>query len=574
MSIFDEAQRWIAQDPDPDTRRELESLIETRDVAALEERFSGALEFGTAGLRGLLGAGPARMNRVTVSRTTAGLCKWLLERVPDAVTGGVCVGRDARDKSDVFKRDVIEVLTGFGIPVWAFDGVVPTPVLAFTVRERGAAAGVMITASHNPPGYNGYKVYWENAVQIIPPNDHGVATATERAPHMDEIPRMAARDARSQGLIRSADVSREAYIERIAMLASVPSERSNIRIAYTALHGVAEDTFRRVLERAGFDDFHSVPEQSEPDGSFPTVAFPNPEEPGAMDRVLALAARVGANIAIANDPDGDRVAVSVLGNDGYELLSGNDIGLLLADDLLERRPATTPAVVLSTIVSSPLLGSIAAARGARWEQTLTGHKWIQNRALELEQQGLEAVFGYEEALGYAPCRAVRDKDGISSGLLMADLAARLARRGETLLDARRELSKRHGYVADKQVSIRFEGSAARARMDESVERLRRNPPSTIGGFAVTRIRDFQRRTEWTPAGSRSSTGLAPSNVLAFELEGGHQVMLRPSGTEPKLKYYFYATAPPATRNDADQAERAAKSVLGRLVADLTDPSDC
>ncbi len=574
MSVLDEARRWIAQDPDPETRRELERLVESGDIAVLTERFSGELEFGTAGLRGLLGAGPTRMNRVTVTRATAGLCDWLLKTVPDAVDRGVCVGRDARKNSEVFERDVIEVLTGFGIPVWAFDGVVPTPVVAFAVQAQGAAGGVVITASHNPPGYSGYKVYWQNGAQIIPPNDRGIAEAIRRTLQMDQISRMPLSDARSRGLVRDADALRTRYITHIGDLASHPNVRADVRIAYTALHGVAGDTFRHIFAHAGFEDLHAVPEQFEPDGRFPTVDFPNPEEPGAMNLVLALAERVGADIAIANDPDGDRVAVAVHSEDGFETLSGNDIGLLLADDLLRRRHRETPAVVLSTIVSSPLLGAIAKAYGARWEQTLTGHKWIQNRALELEEDGFEAVFGYEEALGYAPCRAVRDKDGLSSGLLMADLAARLKAKGKTLLDARRELWKAHGYVADRQISLRFDGSDAQARIDEAVRGLRDDPPTVIGGHSVARIKDFERQIEWTPDGTRPLIGLAPSNVLVFELEGGHRVMLRPSGTEPKLKYYFYAASSAAAANDLQRAAEDAKTTLADLVASFTVPSDC
>jgi len=573
VSVIDEARLWAAQDPDPETKRELESLIESNDVPALTERFAGVLEFGTAGLRGLLGAGPARMNRVTVSRTTAGLCTWLLGRVPDAASRGVCVGRDARDKSDVFERDVIEVLSGFGIPVWVFSDVVPTPVLAFTVQQCGAAGGVMITASHNPPGYNGYKVYWENGAQIIPPNDRGIAEAIERAPGVDRIRRLPMSKAREKGLIRDAEPSRESYVRSIAGLGTDPRARAPVRVAYTALHGVAEDTFRRVLARAGFEDIQSVPEQAAPDGRFPTVSFPNPEEPGAMDRVLELGSKVGADLAVANDPDGDRVAVAVHASRGFEMLSGNDIGLLLADDLLSRYDQEAQPVVLSTIVSSPVLGRVAAAHGARCEQTLTGHKWIQNRALELEREGLRPVFGYEEALGYAPSSAVRDKDGISSGLLMIDLAARLKARGETLLGARRALAKAHGYVADRQISRRFDEPGAQARMNDAVNRFREDPPSEIGGYRVERIQDFQRRTEWTPAGTAPLSELPSSNLLMFELEGGHRVLLRPSGTEPKLKYYFYAVAPTTQTTDVRAAENDANATLDRLIADLVSPSD-
>jgi phosphomannomutase len=574
VSILDRARSWIAQDPDPETRRELEALIERGDMHALQERFTGTLQFGTAGIRGLLGAGPTRMNRVTVAQTTAGLCAWLRQEVPDIASRGICVGRDARVNSDVFERDVIEVAAGAGIPVWVFSDVVPTPVLAFAVLERRAGGGVMITASHNPPGYNGYKVYWENGAQIIPPNDLGIAAEIERAPAANQIPRLSIAEARARQLARSADSSLDSYVERISIEASPLAGRADVRIAYTALHGVAEDTFRKVLGRAGFEDVHSVADQAVPDGRFPTVAFPNPEEPGAMDHVLALAERVRADLAIANDPDGDRVAVAVRGGDGLELLSGNDTGILLADDLLRRHPKASKPLVISTVVSSPMLRPIAAAHGARWEQTLTGHKWIQNRALELEQEGFAYVFGYEEALGYAPCQAVRDKDGISSALLLVDMAARLKTRSETLLDARDALWREHGFFADRQISVRFEGTNAQTQMSSAVERLRQQPPREIGGQSVLRMLDLHQQVQWTPTGVTPFTALAPSNVVIFELEGGHRAMLRPSGTEPKLKYYFYATAPVHACDNLAESKKQALEVLDRMTEDLTRSSNC
>jgi len=574
VSIIDKARSWISQDPDPETRRELEALIDRGDVAALEERFTGELQFGTAGLRGLLGAGPTRMNRVTVARATAGLCAWLKQEVPEAASRGICVGRDARPNSDVFERDVIEVATGAGIPVWSFDDLVPTPVLAFAVLELRAAGGVMITASHNPPGYNGYKVYWENGAQIIPPNDRGIAGQIQSAPSPVEIPRLSVDDARTEGLLRGADSVRERYVERIAAMVGQSEERRDVRVAYTALHGVAEDIFREVLARAGFEDVHSVGEQAAPDGRFPTVAFPNPEEPGAMDRVLALGERIGADLVIANDPDGDRVAVAVRGKDGFDLLSGNEIGVLLADDLLGRYRESGQPVVISTVVSSPMLGPVAAGYGARWEQTLTGHKWIQNRALELEEEGLAYVFGYEEALGYAPSAAVRDKDGISSALLITDMASRLEAHGKTLLDALMGLWRKHGFFADRQISVSFEGADAQARMNAVVDRYREDPPSEIGGRAVLRMLDLQRRVQWTPVGVTPFEELAPSNVVIFELDGGHRAMLRPSGTEPKLKYYFYATAPMRAQDDLEASKEKACAVLERMIEDLTRSSSC
>jgi len=515
------------------------------------------------------------MNRVTVAQATAGFCAWLKREVPDAVSRGLCVGRDARPKSDAFERDLIEIATGAGIPVWRFSDLAPTPVLAFAVLELHAAGGVMITASHNPAGYNGYKVYWENGAQIIPPNDRGIADEIERCPPFNQIPRLSIDEATERELLRDADELRQRYVERIAAEVGDTPPGAGLRIAYTALHGVAEDTFRKVLARAGFEDVHSVREQARPDGHFPTVAFPNPEEPGTMDRVLALAKDVDADLAIANDPDGDRVAVSVRGPRGLESLSGNDIGMLLANDLLERHVGSGQPVVISTLVSSPMLGPVAGSYGARWEQTLTGHKWIQNRALELEAEGYVYLFGYEEALGYAPSTVVRDKDGISSALLLVDIASRLKARDATLLDARDQLSRKHGFFADRQVSVRFEGADAQARINAIVDRCRDSPPAAIGGQSVIRMLDLKRQLQWTPLAVSPAEGRAASNLLVFEMQGGHRAMMRPSGTEPKLKYYFYAAAPARLRHDLEEAKKQAGAVLQRMVEDLVSPSnDC
>ena len=574
MSIIEQARSWIASDPDPETRRELEALLALNDVAALEERFAGPLQFGTAGLRGLLGAGPSRMNRVTVARATSGYASWLMKQVPDASSRGIVVGRDARRNSDAFEREVIEVLAGSGVPVWVFEDVIPTPVLAFAVLKLRAAGGVMITASHNPPGYNGYKVYWENAAQIIPPHDQGIAGEIELAPSALEIPRISLEDAERRGLLRKADAMRGEYIEEMASEVRRGQRGPELRIAYTALHGVAESTFRALMARAGFDDVQSVSEQSVPDGTFPTVAFPNPEEPGAMDRVLDLAQRIDADLAIANDPDGDRVGVAVRCETGFEILSGNEIGILLADDLLSVRKRSGQPLVISTIVSSPMMGPVAASHGARWEQTLSGHKWIQNRALELMEQGLDYVFGYEEALGYAPSLAVRDKDGISSALRIADMASRLKARGETLLDARDELWGKHGFFADRQLSVKFEGAAAQGRMNAVVNRFRDSIPDRIGGLAVLRMLDLERQLQWTPLGMRPFADLPRSNVLVFELQGGHRLMLRPSGTEPKLKYYFYAVAPHRADGGLSASKARTLAVLDRMVEYVRDASDC
>jgi phosphomannomutase len=565
VNLIERAQRWIARDPDPDTRRELEQLVREQDIEALRERFSGPLQFGTAGLRGPLGAGPARMNRVTVARTTAGLCDWLLRQVPEAAERGLCVARDARLKSDVFMRDVIEVALGAGMRVRQFTGPVPTPVLAFATLKTGAAAGVMITASHNPPQYNGYKVFWENGAQIIAPNDRGIAEAIDAATSADQIPRIDLEQAAVQGPLELLDTLLDAYIDCISRGIHAP-ETTQPRVAYTALHGVGEAVVRRAFGHVGWTDFHSVRSQAEPDGRFPTVAFPNPEESGTTDRVLALAEQRGADLALANDPDADRLAASVLHDGRYEALSGNDIGILLADDLLSQYRGEARPFVLSTIVSSPMLAAVAKAHGAHWEQTLSGHKWIQNRALELTADGLAFVFGYEEALGYATTSCVRDKDGISAALCLTALCTRLKAEGKTLIDARSELWRAHGLYAERHTSQRFEGSRAADEMRERMQRCRSQPPKALAGLPVQQLIDLQARTRTTRGRTSPWTELPPSNLLIFELEGGHRAMLRPSGTEPKLKYYVYAR----TEVQAEEPLEAAVTRGETRVSDITD----
>ncbi|MCA9602266.1 MAG: phospho-sugar mutase, partial [Myxococcales bacterium] len=398
------ARAWLKDDPDPATRRELEGLLEKRDQPAIEDRFGAKLVFGTAGLRGLLGAGPNRMNRAVVLRATAGLAAWVKAQVPGAQERGVAIGFDGRRMSREFADDAARVLLGAGFRVHAYSTVVATPVLAFTVLDRKAAAGIMITASHNPPEYNGYKVYWENGAQIIPPNDVGIAEAIDAV----ELAKLPLADGDVTKHPRYAALGEDVidrYHAGVQKLVRSRDAKRNVRIAYTALHGVGERFTQRALAEAGFGDVHSVAAQAKPDGAFPTVSFPNPEEEGAMDLVLALATDKDADLVLANDPDADRLAVAVKAPNGrYTMLTGNEIGCLLAHYLLSAVPPASAGqndgrVVVSTVVSSPMLGAIAKAHGATWEQTLTGFKWIANRAMDLERAGRSFVFGYEEALG-------------------------------------------------------------------------------------------------------------------------------------------------------------------------------
>jgi phosphomannomutase len=565
------AERWIASDPDQATRDELRALLAQRDLAStdLADRFAGTLQFGTAGLRGVMGAGPNRMNRAVVARATWGLARELLASVPQAATRGVVVGGDARRMSRELSEDVAAILAGAGIRVVLFGGPVPTPLVGFAVKHLAAAGGVVITASHNPPEYNGYKVYWHNGAQIIAPVDERIAAAMDSAPPATEVPRPKLDDLRAPGLVSEASPGIErAYLDAIRALSVHPHEgQRNLRTVYTPMHGVGDSLVRRALAEAGFSDVTSVPEQQQPDGTFPTVAFPNPEEPGAMDLALALGKRIGADLVLANDPDADRLAVAVPDgpSGGYVQLTGNQVGVLLGHYLLTERPSTRPRVVLASIVSSPLLGRIATSLGVRYEETLTGFKWIANRAIELEKEGFEFVFGYEEALGYCAGNVVRDKDGISAALLAAELAGVLRGRGVTLQDELDAIARRWGAYVSMQLSVTKKGAGALAAMATMMDRLRQSPPRRIGDDEVVALADYEagRRTDFR-SGRAVPLTLPHSNVLSFELASSSRIIARPSGTEPKAKFYFDVREEVRPGEPASSATQRAQVALKRL----------
>ena len=537
--LRDRARAWIAEDPDPATRVELASLVEAGDVDELADRFAGVLEFGTAGLRGALGAGPRRMNRVVVLRAAAGLAAYL--RDEGAGEGdSVVIGYDARHLSDVFARDTAEVVAGAGLRALLLPRPLPTPLLAYAIRELGCVAGVMVTASHNPPQDNGYKVYLGDGSQIVPPADEEIAARIGSVGALADVPR--GPDERIEVL--GDDVVDRYLAAVVGLVASPDAPPRDLVTVYTPLHGVGGDTVVTALRQAGFAEPNLVVAQAEPDPDFPTVAFPNPEEPGAMDLALARAAEVGADLVVANDPDADRCAVAVPGPHGWQLLRGDEVGALLASHLLDRGARGTYA---TTIVSSSLLGKLAAAHGQAYAETLTGFKWI-GRVPDL-------AFGYEEALGYCVDPGhVRDKDGVSALLLVCDLAARLRAEGRTLLDRLDDLAREHGLHATDQLSVRMDDLAA---IPAAVDRLRSAPPATLGGLAVEQVDDLARG---------AGPGLPPTDGLRLRLAEGGRVVVRPSGTEPKLKCYLEVVVPV----DAGGVDAARIAAVGRLDAIRAD----
>ena len=533
------AEAWLAEDPDPVTADELRALLaayDAEDPAAhkeLAERFTGALEFGTAGLRGLLGAGPQRMNRVLVRKVTAGLAAYLIANVPDARRRGVVIGHDARHNSRAFAEDTARVLGGAGITSYLAHRPWPTPTTAWATSAQHACAGVMVTASHNPPAYNGYKVYWGNGAQIIPPHDAGIAAAIARIGRSDQLAMPALDELRRGGtVIDLTEALHDDYLAKVVALRASPQiDGSALVIAYTPLHGVGARSAEPALARAGFPRVHTEPSQREPDPDFPTVAFPNPEEKGAMDRVLALAGRLGADLVLANDPDADRLCVAVPdpgASGGYRALTGDQLGAVLADYLLEVGPRDR-RMVATTIVSSQLLGFLARQAGADYRETLTGFKWIANAAIDYEHTaGGRFVMGYEEAIGYSVGPLVRDKDGVSAAVLAAELAAWNRARGKSMLEHLDDIYRKVGLFVTEQVSLTRPGADGLAQIRLAMARFRSAPPKQLAGVAVEQVVDL----------ARGEGGLPPSDVLVFKLAGGRRVIMRPSGTEPKLKNYY------------------------------------
>ena len=515
---------WIAGDPDPATRADLQSLPDD----ALAERFSAPLTFGTAGLRGPVRAGPNGMNVAVAIRTTAGIAAWLRSRG----LGGspVVVGRDSRHGSAPFAAAAAEVLAGAGFPVTLLPAPIPTPVVAYAVRALGAQLGVQITASHNPAGDNGYKVYLDGGAQLIGPADREIEAAIAAVGPANSVPRTPIDLSADDTVVRG-------YLDRVVSLAR-PGDR-DLRIALTPMHGVGGHLAVTALQRSGFTDIHTVATQFAPDPDFPTVAFPNPEEPGATDELRRLAATVRADLAIALDPDADRCAVGVPTADGWRMLSGDETGALLGDHLLSRQSAGADPLVATTLVSSQLLAKIAAARGARFARTLTGFKW-------LVRSGPGLVYAYEEAIGQCvDPESVRDKDGISAAVVLASLAADLKARGRTLPDLLDDLAVEFGVHATGQVSRRVQHIEEVTTM---MDRLRADLPTELAGHPVTAEDLLDRRGQ--------------DRTDAVVLTGGRvRMVVRPSGTEPKLKCYLEVVEPVASRADLPRARAAADATL-------------
>jgi phosphomannomutase len=568
--MLDDARRWLAADPDPATRAELESILaaagagDDAALADLADRFAGPLEFGTAGLRGAMGAGPNRMNRVVVRRTAAGLAAWLQAAGVDATRRGVVVGFDARHHSLGYARDTAAVLAAAGVGVHLMPGPLPTPVLAFAVRQLGCAAGVMVTASHNPAADNGYKVYDATGSQIVSPADREIAAAIDGVGPVLDLP-IAPLD---HPLVRRLGPEVvERYVNAVVGLVdrSLPGDADRLVSVYTPMHGVGGAVALMAFSGAGLPIPYVVAEQADPDPDFPTLPFPNPEEPGALDRAIDLARTVDADLVLANDPDADRLGVAVpdrTADGGWRLLSGDEIGVLLAGRIVDRLPVPQRAssVVATTIVSSTLLSKLAAEAGVGYAETLTGFKWIARAADGDADHRL--VFGYEEALGSCVAPSlVRDKDGISAALVFADLVRSLKAEGRTVTGVLDDLATRFGVHATSQWSLRLAGLDGVAQREAAMSALRSSPPTELAGRPVRRVVDLL-----VPDGP-----LPASDVVVLHLDGA-RVVVRPSGTEPKLKCYFEVVVPvDRSLSEARVAAADRLTTLREAVAAVIDP---
>ncbi|MFJ4255134.1 phospho-sugar mutase [Microbacterium sp. NPDC090003] len=546
-----QARAWMRQDPDHETRDQLAGIItraasgEEAALADLDDRFGARLAFGTAGLRGELGAGSNRMNRVLVTQAAAGFAAYLRERAGGA-TPTVVIGYDGRRNSRVFATDSAEIFAGAGLRAVLLPRLLPTPVLAFAVRHLGADAGVMVTASHNPPNDNGYKVYLggdDGGSQIVAPADAEIAASIQRiaeAGDISALPRSTSYEIAGEDVI-------DAYVAATAAVAPAPAGASGLRWVYTAMHGVGWETFARIVTAAGYPRPAVVGEQLAPDATFRTVSFPNPEEPGAMDLAFARARRTNADFILANDPDADRLAVAIPDDsapEGWRRLTGNEVGLLLGARAARAAAGTPGAALACSLVSSPGLGAIAAHHGLDFHETLTGFKWI-SRAPGI-------VFGFEEALGYlVNPETVRDKDGISAAVAILGLAAEARDRGVTIADLLAELGDTYGYFSSGQVSIRVDDLSIIGRV---MLALRTLPPVQIAGRPVASAEDLLQAAAGQPSG----------DVLRYRLDDGSRVIVRPSGTEPKLKVYIDAAGA-----SSDEA-RAAVATIETGVRELLD----
>jgi phosphomannomutase len=571
-SLAARASAWRDADPDPQTRAELDRLLASGEGAALAERFDGSLAFGTAGIRAEIGAGPMRMNRIVAGRVAAGMARYITASDPAAATAGVVIGYDGRTNSSIFATDAARILSRADIKVSMLPGPLPTPVLAFSVRHRHTAYGLMVTASHNPRQYNGIKVYVRDGGQLLPPVDEQIAAAIDAV----DVLRLPAGWAEGPFEFASAEDSVAAYITAVAARGRPAPGTRHLKVVHTALHGVGDGTLRAVLAAAGWPAPVPVAAQQQPDPTFPTVPYPNPEEPAVLDLARETAEQAGADLVLATDPDADRLAVMLPAAGGWQALTGDELGALLGDAALTRLahdepvsdPGGRPPVVGTTVVSGSLLRRLAEAAGVRCVTTLTGFKWIARTGGDDHA----LIYGYEQAIGYAVRPdLVADKDGISAALLVLQLATEEAQHGRTLLDRLDDLALAHGLHVTALRTLKADGVTGLAQLNDAVERVRKEPPRLLAGQPVT-VTDLRETApgivDLAGGHAERSPGrpIPPADVLIWHAGRDARVMIRPSGTEPELKIYAEAVQPVRSRAELAAARASATEQAERMLA--------
>lgn len=571
-AIVERAEAYLREEADPAFKAEVQALLASGDMKELEDRFYRDLEFGTGGLRGVIGGGTNRMNSLVVTRATQGLCDYLIEQFPGKQLSA-CVAYDSRRRSADFALATALVFAANGIKAYLFPSLRPTPELSFAIRHLGADTGVVVTASHNPPIYNGYKAYWNDGAQVVPPHDVGII---DRVGKVRAIRHIGKEDAVARGLL--VTLGPEVDDAYVAMVKSnlfrpdlIRAKASEVKVVYTPLHGTGAMPFERIMGELGLSVV-TVPEQREGDGEFPTVSFPNPEESAALKMALELGVREKADVVMATDPDADRLGIAVPdGSGNFTLITGNQLGSLHLDYILltlkelGRMPAR-PACIKS-IVTTDLQALIAKSYGAECHDCLTGFKWIADLMRRFERDGLDFVYGTEESYGHLLEKEVRDKDGISAAALTAEMTLYWRSRGKSLLRRLDELYEQHGFHEEKGISKYFEGPSGMQVMAGIMRAYRENQPAALGGVKVTRIRDFKSLKEWAPGAAPSPIDMPESDVLQWRLEDGTQVTVRPSGTEPKIKFYILSRTP-LSGGTLDQARAASKAKVAAIEADL------
>lgn len=572
--IQDRIDEWSRPPFDDDTVREIQELVDSNNEKELTERFYTTLEFGTGGLRGIMGSGTNRMNIYTVGMATQGLASYIKKKGEPAK--GVVIAYDSRNMSDIFSRDAAAILAGNGITVYLFDDISPTPLCSFAIRELGCVSGIVITASHNPPAYNGYKVYWDDGGQVVSPQDSEIINEVRGIDNISKIQKMDFDDACGKGLIKIiGDDILKSYISRLEQTALRRKGESKLKIVYSPLHGTGYRIIPEVLNHFGFSGVSIVESQGKPDGDFPTVDYPNPEERDAMQLSIELAQKTGADLIMATDPDADRMGVGFKDEKGnYQLITGNQIGTMLEYYLLKRLKAENKlpdnGTVIKTIVTTDLQERIAKAFNCNIENVLTGFKWIALKMAGYDSDGSQKfIFGGEESYGYLPVDFVRDKDAISSCYFFAEMADWLKENNSSLNEFLNEIFCNFGLFQEDLHSLTMKGQEGMESIKNIMKAFRNAPPESFAGIKVARIDDIQdlKRINCAEKTESAIEGLPKSNVLQYFLDDTSKVTIRPSGTEPKIKFYFSVNRE-VTADDLEDARNSLKEKIELLKNDL------